>query len=88
MKEFTNIFMTQIQMLAKKSKNLEEKGEGLELTDLRKLETLAKAWRTYQGSEIDSADETLKDLTSEQLKEYLTRLDNVPEIQSEEKLES
>ena len=80
MKELTTIFMSQIQLLHKKAEKLAEEGKALELSDLRKLESLTKAWRTYQGAEIDAADETLSDMTSEELKAVIARLKDEDEL--------
>ena len=74
MKEFKNIFMAQIQLIERKSKEMATRGEPLELNDLRKLEALTKAWRSYQGTEIDLTDETLKELSSEELRQVLDRI--------------
>lgn len=58
------IFETQVQLLHKKSQQSE-----LDTEDIRKLETLTRAWKTFNSTETkkDSVEDKLADMSLEDL---------------------
>lgn len=63
MKEIQEILILEIRRIYERCKV-----EELEASDLRRLESLTKSWRTYFGTEIDEAKSDLEGMSVSELR--------------------